>query len=80
MKKNTFYSLLFCATLGSCAVLEGIGSNSQEIAEAQSQSVETLYRESETAKTDAEIFNEIKKENPELTPEEIEDLMFNTKN
>ena len=78
MKKNTFYAILFCAMLGSCAVIEVIGGNSQDIAEAEAESVMSVYRESETTElaTDAEIYDHLRKVNPEATTEEIEALTF----
>ncbi len=78
MKKNTFYAILFCAMLGSCAFVEGMVGNSQDIAEAEAESVLSVYRESETTEpgTDAEIYDHLRKVNPEATTEEIEALTF----
>jgi len=74
MKKNTFYALLFLGILTGCAVIEGTGSNSAEIEQAQAESIETMYKESGKTHTDSEIFDELAKVNPNATPEEIEGL------
>ena len=51
MKKNTFYALLFLGILTGCAVIEGTGSNSAEIDQAQQQSVLKAYQLSEKTQT-----------------------------
>ena len=51
MKKNTFYALLFLGILTGCAVIEGSGSNSAEIDQAQHESVLKAYQSSETTQT-----------------------------
>lgn len=72
MKKQTFYTLaIFASILTGCAIVEGSGSNSAEIEQAQQQSVNTIY----TSATDSEIFDDLSKVNPNATPDEIEGLM-----
>ena len=51
MKKNTFYALLFLGMLTGCAIVEGSGSNSAEIDQAQQESVLKAYQLSETTQT-----------------------------
>ena len=46
MKKTTFYSLLFCATLIVVPTLAHFPDD-YEIAKAEAESVQTMYRESE---------------------------------
>ena len=72
MTKQIFYILtIFVCLLTGCAVIEGTGSNSAEIEQAQAESVQIIY----TSATDSEIFYELAKVNPNATPEEIEGLM-----
>lgn len=72
MKKQTFYTLaIFASLLTACSIVEGYGSNSAAIEQAQAESVNTIY----TAHTDSEIFDELTKVNPNATPDEIEGLM-----
>lgn len=74
MKKNTFYALLFCMTLLTCAV-ESIGDNSAEIEQAQTKSVQTMYEESERPATDTEIVDDYLKYNPNATEAEISEIL-----
>ena len=70
MKKAILTALIISLMLIGCAIVEGSGSNSAEIEQAQQQSIQTIY----TSATDSEIFDELAKVNPNATPEEIEDL------
>lgn len=74
MKKNTFYALLFCMTLLTCAV-ESIGDNTQEIAQQEQSSIKTLYEESERPATDTEIIDDYLKYNPNATEAEIDEIL-----
>ena len=75
MKKNIFYAIAFCMTLATCAGIESIGDNSQEISEKEQNSVKTLYEESERPATDTEIINDYLKYNPNATQKEIDEIL-----
>lgn len=75
MKKNTFYALLFCMTLATCAGIESIGDNSAEINAKEQTSVQTMYEESEKPYTDTEIINDYLKYNPNATEAEIDEIL-----
>lgn len=75
MKKNTFYALSFCLTLATCAGIESIGDNSQEIRAKEQSSIKTLYEESERPTTDTEIINDYLKYNPNATEAEIDEIL-----
>lgn len=75
MKKNTFYALLFCMTLLTCAGIEAIGDNTAEINAKEQTSVQTMYEESERPATDTEIIDDYLKYNPNATETEINEIL-----
>ncbi len=76
MKKNTFYSILFIATMVTVPFLAHFPGD-YETAKAEAESVTLMYED--YGGTDDEIHKSLHKEFPKATCEEIEDMMFDNR-